>query len=318
MKLPRLFRVFLIHLALLPLLLSGTAHAQDKIRLGLLPFSESLGAVMADKLGFFKDENIDVEISLFNSGAISLPLIQAGKLDIALSNTISTLQVMEQGMNVSILAPAGVIKEQAAGSTSALMMLKGAMKSPKELEGKRIGVNVINSSAWLYVMAYLDKYGVDPNKVRFLEIPFPQMNAPLLNGQIDLIFQAEPFVTVLKDSGKVDVLGDAYSDVQPNGEITQYLAQADWVKSNPDLARRFVRAVRKGSEYVNSAADQASIRETNMQFTHLNPELKDRVPLPKLGIAVNLPEMRKTQDLMLKYGLMKKPVAITDALVPIK
>src|SRR5579859_4610337 len=34
------------------------ATAQDKIRLGVLPFSESLAAIIADKQGFFKDEGL--------------------------------------------------------------------------------------------------------------------------------------------------------------------------------------------------------------------------------------------------------------------
>ena len=37
---------------------AGQVQAQDKIRLGILPFSESLGAVVADKQGYFKAEGI--------------------------------------------------------------------------------------------------------------------------------------------------------------------------------------------------------------------------------------------------------------------
>ena len=40
-----------------------TATAQIKIKLGLLPFSESLAAVIADKQGFFKEEGLEVEIT---------------------------------------------------------------------------------------------------------------------------------------------------------------------------------------------------------------------------------------------------------------
>jgi NitT/TauT family transport system substrate-binding protein len=290
------------------LCLAPLAHAQDKLRVGVLPFSESLGAVMADKLGYFKAEGIEVEMSKFNSGALALPLLQAGKLDIAFSNTVSTLQALEQGLDGTILAPGAVVRAQSPDSTSALIVLKGAMKSPKELEGKRIAVNVINSSAWLYVTAYLDKHGVDRSKVRFVEIPFPQMNDPLLNKQVDMISQVEPFSTIMLDSGKVDALGYSYVEAQPNGDITQYVALTEWVKKNPGLAQRFARAIRKGSDYVNAPANQAAVREANVQFTNLAPALKDRVNMPRLGTSVSLDEMRKTMNMMLKYGLMKKPV----------
>ena len=92
--------------------LSGTASAQtvEKIRLGILPFSESLGAVMADKLGYFKSEGIEVEMSKFASGALALPLVQAGKLDIAFSNTVATLQAFEQGFDGTILANGAIVR----------------------------------------------------------------------------------------------------------------------------------------------------------------------------------------------------------------
>ena len=66
------------------------AMAQEKIRLGLLPFSESLGAVIAERQGFFKAEGLDVEVTKFESGALAVPVLQSGRIDIAFSNTVST------------------------------------------------------------------------------------------------------------------------------------------------------------------------------------------------------------------------------------
>ena len=290
--------------------LSGSASAQtvDKIRLGILPFSESLGAVMADKLGYFKTEGIEVEMSKFASGALALPLVQAGKLDIAFSNTVATLQAFEQGFDGTILANGAIVRSQAPDSTTALMVLKGGIKTHKDLEGTRVAVNVINSSAWLYMVAYMDKHGVDRTKVRFVEVPFPQMNDPLLNKQIDAVGQVEPFRTILADTGKVDTLAYTYVEAQPNADITQYIALTAWVKKNPALANRFARAVIKGSEFVNVPANEAAVREANVAFTGLNPAMKDRVQLPRLGTKPNDAEIKRTMDLMIKYGIMKKPV----------
>jgi NitT/TauT family transport system substrate-binding protein len=298
--------------------IAPAAQAQDKLRVGILPFSESLGAVMADKLGYFKAEGIEVEMSKFNAGALALPLVQAGKLDIAFSNTVSTLQAMEQGLDATILAPGAVVRTKTPDSTSALLVLKGSVKSPKELEGKRIAVNVINSSAWLYMVAYLDKHGVDRTKVRFVEIPFPQMNDPLLNKQVDAISQVEPFTTIMLQTGKVEAFGYTYVEAQPNADITQYIALTEWVKKNPGLAQRFARAVRKGCEYVNDPANQAAVREANMQFTNLAPALKDLVTIPRMGTAVNAEEMRKTMNLMLKYGLLKQPVDLKGRVLAVQ
>ena len=47
-------------------------------------------------------------------------------------------------------------------------------------------------------------------------------------------------------------------------------------------------------------------REINQQFTNLNPALKDKLMITRFGTEVNLAEIRKTGELMVKYGLMKQ------------
>jgi NitT/TauT family transport system substrate-binding protein len=311
-------RILLSLLATLALLGTTGASAQDKIRLGILPFSESLGTVMAERLGYFKAEGIEIEMTRYNSGAQGVPLLHAGKLDIIFSNTIATLQAMEQGMDATVIAPGAVVRTQAPDTTAALLALKGTIKSPKDFEGKRVAVNVINSSLWMYILAYFDKHGVDKSKVRFVEVPFPQMADPLLNKQVDAVAVSEPFATVLLDTGRVDAIAYPYIEAQPNGDITQYIALTDWVKKNPALAQRFARAVMKGSEYVNNSANNAAVREANVAFTNLSPALKDRVHLPRMGTAVNADEVLKTQALMLKYGVMKKPVDLSGKILQVR
>ncbi len=287
---------------------SEAAIAQEKLKVGLLPFSESLGAVIADRQGYFKAEGLDVEITKVSSGAVAVPVLQAGKLDIIFSNTVSTLQAMEQGLDAVILAPGAVVRASGPDTTIALMVRKGSVKGIKELEGRRVAVNVINSTAWLHAVAMLDKHGVDRGKVRFTEIPFPQMNDPLLNSQVDAIYQVEPFRSVLMASGKAEVLGYPYVETLPNSDITQYLAMAPWVEKNRATAVKFARAIAKGAQFANVPANEAAVREANVQFTGLNPTLKDVVMLPRFGTAVSAAEIDRTMDLMLRHGMLKQKV----------
>jgi NitT/TauT family transport system substrate-binding protein len=282
------------------------ATAQEKIKLGLLPFSESLAAVIADKQGFFKAEGIEVEISKFDSGAVAVPVLQSGRLDIVLSSTVATFQAIEQGLDAVVLAPGAIVREAPPDTTTAVIVRKGAIGSLKELEGKRVAVNVINSTAWLHAVALLDKHGVDRTKVRFTEVPFPQMNDPLLAGQLDAVVQVEPFRSALMSTGNAEIIGWPYVETAPNTDITQYIALTPWVEKNRALAAKFARAVTKGAQF--AAANEAATRDINQQFTNLNPALKDKVLLPRLGTAINLKEMNHTRELMVKYGLLKTPV----------
>ena len=186
-----------------------SARADDnvqRIRLSLLPFSESLGAVIAEKEGFFKEDGLQVETTLFASGALALPVLQSGRIDIAFSNTIATLQVIERGLDIIVLGPGATARKTAPDTTFAVMVLKDGIKNLKELEGKRVAVNVIRSATWLYIVAGLEAAGVDWTKVRFIELPNTEQNAALLNKQVDAITQPEPFRTVLMDTGKAEIL----------------------------------------------------------------------------------------------------------------
>lgn len=286
------------------------ATAQTKLKVGLLPFSESLAAVVADKEGFFKQEGLEIEITQFQSGAIALPVLQSGRVDIAISNTVATLQAIEQGLDAVVLAPAAVVRSAPPDTTTALIVRKGEIGSLKDLEGKRIAVNVINSTAWLHAVAALDLHGVDYSKVRFTEVPFPQMNDPLLNGQLDAIVQVEPFRSALMATGKTEIVSWPYVETAPKSDVTQYLALSAWVEKNKDAAVKFARAVIKGAEFAKT--NEAVAREINVTYFKLNPALKDKVLLPELGTTVNVAGMARTVELMQKYGMLQKPIDISS------
>jgi NitT/TauT family transport system substrate-binding protein len=285
------------------------AGAQEQLRVGVLPFSESLAAIIADKQGFFKEEGLNVALTRFDSGAIAVPVLQSGRIDIVLSNTVATLQAIDQGLDAMVLAPGAIVASSPPDTTTALIVRKDSITSLKELEGRRLAVNVINSSAWLHAVAALEKHGVDFTKVRFTEVPFPQMNDPLLNGQLDAVLQVEPFRSALMATGKVEILSWTYVDTAPNTDVTQYIALKPWVEAHRDITARFVRAVRRGVQF--AAANEAVTRHINQQFTNLNPELENRVLLPRLGSQVSFNELDHTIEMMHKYGLLKAPIDLS-------
>jgi NitT/TauT family transport system substrate-binding protein len=294
---------------------SVAATAQEKIRIGLLPFSESLGALIADREGFFKAEGIDVEITKFEAGATAVAVLQSGRLDVALSNTVSTLQAIAQGLDATVLAPGAVVRSAPPDTTTALLVLKGKINSLKDLEGKRVAVNVINSSAWLHAVAALDKHGVDWTKVRFTEIPFPQMNDPLLNGQVDAIGQVDPFRSALMATDKAEIMSWTYVETAPGTDITQYITLGPWAQKNRETAVKFARAVMKGAQFAHS--NDAATRDINQTWTGLNPAFKDKVLLPQLGTTVNVAGMGRTMELMQKFGLLKAPIDISSRVMAV-
>ena len=237
------------------------------------------------------------------------------RLNVALSNTVSTLQAIGQGLDATVLAPGAVVRSAPPDTTTALLVLKGKINSLKDLEGKRVAVNVINSSAWLHAIAALDKHGVDWTKVRFTEIPFPQMNDPLLNGQVDAIVQVDPFRSALMAMDKAQIMSWTYVETAPGTDITQYIALGPWVAKSRDTALKFARAVMKGAQFAST--NEAATRDINQAWTGLNPAFKDKVLLPQLGTAINVAGMARTMELMQKFGLLKAPIDISPRVLAV-
>ena len=127
--------------------------------------------------------------------------------------------------------------------------------------------------------------------------------------EVDAIVQVEPFRSALMETGNAEIVGWPYVETAPNTDITQYIALSAWVQKNHATAAKFVRAVIQGAQFAGS--NEAATRDINQQFTNLNPTLKDKVLLPRLGDAINLQEMNHTMGMMLKYGLLKAPVDLS-------
>ena len=49
---------------------------------------------------------------------------------------------------------------------------------------------------WLYARAWIQATGGDPDKVTFLEVPFPQMEDALRQQRVDAAFMVAPFSIV--------------------------------------------------------------------------------------------------------------------------
>ena len=81
-------------------LLLGASFAQAQesstIRIGSLGIADNVPVLIADKLGYFKDEGISVTVTTFAGGAAALPALFAGKIDIVNSNVISVLLARAQ------------------------------------------------------------------------------------------------------------------------------------------------------------------------------------------------------------------------------
>ena len=120
-----------------------------------------LPLTVAEQLGYFKDEGLNLKISDFAGGSAALKAVVGGSADVvsgAYEHTIS-LQGKKQHFQAFVLQ--GRLPQIALGVATA----KAAnFKSFKDLKGMKVGVSAPGSSTNNLVKQLLAKSGLDPNR----------------------------------------------------------------------------------------------------------------------------------------------------------
>ena len=146
-------KAFWIALLALSVAPAVPASAQEKVRLVVggksavyyLPLS------VAERLGYFKDAGLDVEISDVASGGRALQSIVGGSAEIGIGNFDHTIQMQAKGQPVVALLQYG----RYPGFVLAMMAGKAdRYKSPTDLKGLKIGVTSPGSSTH-FMAAYM-------------------------------------------------------------------------------------------------------------------------------------------------------------------
>lgn len=302
---PRLAKYFLIT-ALLGAPAWGQAPETPKLRVSTIPIAGMVPIHAANKLGYFKDAGLEVNVEFAAGGAQTVPLLVQGTLQLANGPAVSIALANQQGFNLRLIPPTLDDKRSPPGQTASLVKSDGPVKSVADLKGRRIGVNTINSVNWLYDRAFLRKHGLDPSQVTYVEIPFPSMIDALARGSVDAINVAQPFHRIAVNSGQARVLGHPFVEVQPGLHIAAYAGSATWLDTNPNTVRAFVDAMRRSVEYLRASPNEA--KNLIAEFTKSKRELVEQIPIDDWSTELSVADVAATLRVMQQEGLLKKPL----------
>ena len=285
-------------------LMSGLGWAQTKGKLGYMKIVDNAPMFVAMDRGFFKAAGLELETVPMAGGAVIVQGVISGDLQIGWTNVISLYQAHVEGFDFKFIA-GGAINVKGTNDTHALLVAKGStIKSAKDLESKTVAVNTLNNIVHLMAMAWLDKNGADSAKVKFVEIPFPQMEAALVAGKIDAASAQEPFPSAALAKGAVRVLANPWSDVLAKFLIASWFASEKWLQKNKKTAQAFIVALNRGIDAVR--ADPKASRNVIAKWTGLNPDLAGKIPLPVFEKELSEKDLQATIDLTQKYKLIPR------------
>ncbi len=293
-------------------LMRDVSWAQAKSKLGYMKIVDNTAMFMAMEKGFFKAEGLELETVPMAGGAVIVQGVTSGDLQFGWTNVISLYQAHVEGFDFKLIA-GGATNVRGANETHAIVVGKDSpIKSAKDLEGKTVAVNTLNNIVHLMALAWVDKNGGNSSKIKFVEIPFPQMEPALVAGKVDAISVQEPFAAVAARRPETRVLSNPWGDVLPRFLVASWFASEKWIQKNKEVSQAFVRAINKGVDAIHTDKDGG--RAAMIKWAGLNPDFAGKIGLPFFEKGINEKDVQVTMDLTYKYKMISRPLKAKDVL----
>jgi NitT/TauT family transport system substrate-binding protein len=219
-----------------------------------------LPLTIAEQLGYFRDEGLQVDIIDFAGGAKALQAMMGGSADVVSGGFDHVMVMRARGQNLRAFVlqggtPAislGISKEKAA-----------TYKSPKDLAGMKIGVSAPGSSTHAFVNHLLASVGLAPDSVAIVGVGTgPTAVAAMQAGHVDAIANIEPAMTMLERSGAIKVVVETvsvrgaqavYGSPLPSGSL---YTRDEFIKANPNTVQALTNAMVRALKWIKVATPE--------------------------------------------------------------
>jgi NitT/TauT family transport system substrate-binding protein len=219
-----------------------------------------LPLALADKLGYFKEQGLNVEINDFKGGSQSLNALVAGSADVVTGAYEHTLRMQVKGQPIVAVIELG----RYPGISLAVKKDRAdKIKSPADLKGAKVGVTAPGSSTNMIVQYLMVKAGLKPDDASFIGVGAgPGAVAAMRKGEIDAISNIDPMIAMLETAGDVVIMAETRTTEGttkvfggPMSAGVLY-TRKDFIDKNPNTVQALVNAFYKALRWLDKATPE--------------------------------------------------------------
>jgi len=223
-----------------------------------------LPAALADRLGYFKEQGLDVQVLSDTSGGHAEDGLLTGSVQGVVGFYDHTIDLQAKGKFVQ-----AVVQFSLAPGEAVLVATRhaGAIRSPADFRGHPLGVTGLGSSTHLLMQYLARANGLGKGELRISGVGSGDGFADALrSGRIDVGMTTEPTASRLLKSGQARLLVDLrtpeHATVALGGAYPAaclYMS-APWISAHRDEVQRLVNSLVKALRYIaaHSAQDIAA------------------------------------------------------------
>jgi NitT/TauT family transport system substrate-binding protein len=290
---------------------SGAPDGLEKktITVAGLPLADVAGLHIAIEQKLFEKEGLKVDVRPVQQSVQALPALANGQVDvIAGANYVTFLQAREKGTLATRVLAEGA---RSAPDMMDVLVLPGSkIRTPEDLKGRRVAVNILNNIQSLTLNSVLRKEGAGEPAYR--QIPFPQMGAALERHQVDAVHAVEPFATALKTKLKARTVVDGATAPADGLPISGYVTTQRFIEKYPKTAAAFQRAMTAAQTIASK--DRPAVEKVLPGYTPMTPAEAAAISLPAFPSTSSSAELRRLIGMMRDQGLLKKDIDPADVL----
>jgi len=228
-----------VRLGLAALLFSACSHPDatpaDRelpLQVGLDLWAGYYPALLAEQLGYFRDAQVAVELSIPEDTDQLLVDFAAGTLDGIGVSCGDTINVVEANPDSRII----LFSDLSDGADVVLGL--PPINVPEDLQGRVVGTN-LGGFGELLVRQMLDQHGVRASAVKVVNVDASRAVDRLLSGEVAAVHTWEPYASRARAQG-AKVL---YSSRDADGLILDgFIFSGETLRAHPSAVRRFVSA----------------------------------------------------------------------------
>ncbi|MFO1116357.1 MAG: ABC transporter substrate-binding protein [Beijerinckiaceae bacterium] len=267
-----------------------------------------LPLTIAERKGYFKEQGLDVEIQDFAGGAKSLQALIGGSVDVVAGAYEHTIRMQAKDQDIRATIDLGRFP-------AIVVAVKKGVKfdSPADYKGMKIGVTAPGSSTNMLMNFVLAKAGLAPSDVSFIGVgSAASAVAAVRNGQLDAISHLEPVITMLEQSGdinvKVDTRTEAGTRALFGGEnpAAVIYAKKSFIDAHPNTMQAVVNAEYKALQWLKAATPEDIAATVPPEYLLGDKALymaaagNSKASYSQTGL-IDMPAMKSAYDMLVRF-----------------